>query len=48
VRELPHASDAKNDELDDGPSDDARVCVFGLVAEFGFAFLHDISNVSMS
>jgi hypothetical protein len=39
VRKLPCTSDTENDELDNGPADNARVCVFGLVAEFGFALL---------
>lgn len=39
VSELPRASDAKDGELDQSPSDDAGVCAFGLVAEFGFALL---------
>jgi hypothetical protein len=39
MRKLPCASDTENDELNHGPSNDAGVCVFGLVAELGFAFL---------
>lgn len=39
MRELPGASDAEDDELDQDPADDARVGGFGLITEFGFAFL---------
>jgi hypothetical protein len=39
MRQLPYASDTENDELDEGPANDAGVCVFGLVAELGFALL---------
>lgn len=44
MRKLPYASDSEDDELDDGPFDDAGVCVFGLVAELGFAFLYHVST----
>lgn len=39
MRELPGASDAEDDELDQNPADDASVGGFGLIAEFGFALL---------
>lgn len=41
MRQLPDAGDTENNELDKCPANDARVCVFGLVAEFGFALLLD-------
>jgi hypothetical protein len=42
VGELPCAGDTQYDELDNGPANDACVCGFGLVAEFGFTFLCDV------
>lgn len=39
MRELPCASDAEDGKLNQGPADDARVCVFRLVTELGLAFL---------
>ena len=39
MRELPYASYGENNELDQRPANDARVCVFGLIAEFGFTLL---------
>jgi hypothetical protein len=41
MRQLPYACDTENDELDDGPADNAGICGFGLVAELGFAFLYE-------
>jgi hypothetical protein len=40
MRQLPCAGDTENDELDDGPANDAGICGLGLVAELGFAFLY--------
>lgn len=39
MRQLPGAGSREDDELDDGPADDARVGGFGLVTEFGLTFL---------
>jgi hypothetical protein len=39
VGELPGAGADDDDELDDDPADDAGVCEFGMVSEFGFSFL---------
>ena len=39
MRELPYASYGEDNELDQRPANDARVCVFGLIAEFGFTLL---------
>jgi hypothetical protein len=42
VRKLPCASNTENDELDNGPANDACVCGFRLVAELGLTFLRDM------
>lgn len=47
MRKLPCASNSQDDELDERPADDARVGGFGLVAEFGFAFLEGEGGVSL-
>lgn len=44
MRQLPCAGNTKNNKLDHGPTDDAGVCVFGLVAELSFALLRIVSN----
>jgi hypothetical protein len=48
MRQLPCAGDTENDELDDGPADDAGICSFGLVAELGFAFLYRCQLIVIS
>jgi hypothetical protein len=48
MRQLPCAGNTENDELNHSPTDNAGVCVLGLVAEFGFALLHIVSNVHRS
>jgi hypothetical protein len=44
MRQLPCAGNTKNNELNHSPTDDARVRVFGLVAELGFTLLLVVSN----
>lgn len=39
MRQLPDAGDAQDNELDKCPANNAGVCVFGLVTEFGLALL---------
>ncbi len=40
VRELPCAGDAQNNQLQQCPSNNTRVCGFGLISEFGFTLLY--------
>lgn len=49
MRQLPCASNTKDNELDDGPANNAGIRGFGLVAELGFAFLCiDVSSINTS
>ena len=41
MRQLPRTGDAENSELDERPADNTGVCGFGLIAEFGLAFLRN-------
>lgn len=41
--ELPCTGNAQDDELDEGPADDASVGGLGLVAELGFTLLFGLS-----
>lgn len=42
MRQLPGAGSRQDNELDDSPADDTRVGSFGLVTEFGLAFLDSL------
>jgi hypothetical protein len=39
MRKLPGAGDAKNDELNNDPSNNTGVCRLGLISELGLSFL---------
>lgn len=41
--QLPRASDTKNNKLDQSPSDNTGVCMFGLVPELGLTLLRVVS-----
>jgi hypothetical protein len=42
MRELPGASDAKHNELNNDPSNNAGVCRLGLISELGLSLLYSL------